>query len=160
MRKIFCYLVLSSALMMASHSWAQQTWRCPGNVYTNDSTEAQKIGDCKPLNSDTVTVIPGPEPSQTQNGSSNADADAERQQNAGQEDALKSQMRAALEAQLEQKRQELDKLQAEYNNGKPQRMGPEFRNYQLYLNRVERLKNEITQKQQEMQQIQEQLSTL
>ncbi len=50
--------------------------------------------------------------------------------------------RAILETELRKEEDRLDSLRREYNNGEPERVGGE-RNYQKYLDRVERLKEDI-----------------
>lgn len=50
--------------------------------------------------------------------------------------------REALENKINEEKDRLEELKSEYKGGTPDRLGSE-RNYQRYLNRVERLKNEI-----------------
>jgi hypothetical protein len=50
--------------------------------------------------------------------------------------------RSILETELRKEEDRLESLRREYNNGEPERVGGE-RNYQKYLDRVERLKEDI-----------------
>jgi hypothetical protein len=50
--------------------------------------------------------------------------------------------RVILEAELRKEEDRLESLRREFNNGEPERVGGE-RNYQKYLDRVERLKEDI-----------------
>src|SRR5690606_6840756 len=50
--------------------------------------------------------------------------------------------RSILEAELSKAENRLESLRREYNDGQPDRLGSE-RNYQKYLDRVERLKEDI-----------------
>jgi hypothetical protein len=54
-----------------------------------------------------------------------------------------SDRRAILGDELRSEEARLVELRAEYNNGEPERLGSE-RNYQRYLDRVQRLKDDIT----------------
>ena len=49
----------------------------------------------------------------------------------------------AIEEKIAEEVRLLEEIKKEYNNGEPDRLGSE-RNYQRYLDRVQRLKDEIT----------------
>ena len=51
--------------------------------------------------------------------------------------------REALESKFAEEANRLEELENEYKGGTPDRLGKERMNYQRYLDRVERLKNEI-----------------
>lgn len=51
--------------------------------------------------------------------------------------------RVAIEEKITEEAKLLEEARKEYNNGKPDRLGSE-RNYQRYLERVQRLKDEMT----------------
>ena len=51
--------------------------------------------------------------------------------------------RVAIEEKIGEEVKLLEEIKKEYNNGEPDRLGSE-RNYQRYLDRVQRLKDEIT----------------
>jgi hypothetical protein len=54
-----------------------------------------------------------------------------------------SNARAILEAELKKAETRQAELVKEYNNGEPEKVGPEHRNYQKYLDRVAELKASI-----------------
>ncbi len=58
------------------------------------------------------------------------------------EDTKNREQRAAIEEKIHEESSRLDELRKEYKGGTPDRLGSE-RNYQRYLDRVERLRNEI-----------------
>ncbi|MFN9210416.1 MAG: DUF4124 domain-containing protein [Betaproteobacteria bacterium] len=60
----------------------------------------------------------------------------------GAQKARDEDRRKILEDELRTERTKLDSLRAEYNNGEPERRGDE-RNYARYLERVERLREDI-----------------
>ncbi len=110
-------------------------YRC-GNEYTNTVQPGQK--GCKLLEGGNVTVVQRPrvaEPVRLASASqaaSRVDGEQQRQRDA---DA-----RQILEAELRKAEARRSELMAEYNNGEPEKMGPEFRNHQKYLDRVADLK--------------------
>lgn len=64
-----------------------------------------------------------------------------------------------LEAELSEEERKLQALQAEYNNGQPERQGNE-RNYQKYLDRTAQLKSDIERSQANVESIRRELSNL
>lgn len=135
------------ALLLAANSSAQsRIYRC-GNTYTNNTSEAQAKG-CKLMEGGNVTVVEGtrvqsqtvrvataPQSVSTGPGQ-RVDADAQRARDA---DA-----RLILEAELKKAEARQAELIKEYNNGEPEKLGPEHRNHQKYLDRVAELKAGIT----------------
>ncbi|SET17529.1 hypothetical protein SAMN05216326_11448 [Nitrosomonas marina] len=115
-----------------------------GNVtYSNvQSRDAEKI-DLPPL-----VVVP----------SVNSDGVDSRIRNRRENKILKGQ-RQELEQQIAEQAQQLDKLKNEYKDGQPDRLGSE-RNYQRYLDRVDRLKKEIGFREANLQTLQRQLEEL
>lgn len=111
-------------------------YRC-GNEYTNTVQPGQK--GCKLLEGGNVTVVSPPREtvrmaSANQVGS-RVEGDQQRQRDA---DA-----RQILEAELRKAEARKNELIQEYNNGEPEKIGPEFRNHQKYLDRVAELKASI-----------------
>lgn len=162
MKKIAIGALLGISVITATPVFAQ-TWRCPGNIFTNNRAEVQRIGNCEVIDNRISVILP--DPSSTTNNSTpdgastgrdgmsagerNNARQAERQ--AQQDQAREQARQRQIDTQLRQARAELSALETEYNNGEPQRMGPEFRNYQMYLDRVERLRTEIGQKRAQIQ---------
>jgi len=67
--------------------------------------------------------------------------------------------RKEIEQRIAEESAQLEITRAEYKSGKPDRLGNE-RNYQRYLDRVERLKNEINGREMSVQALQRELERL
>lgn len=143
-------LLFSLAALAATHVHAQSTriWRC-GNTYTNSQSEAQANG-CKLMDGGNVTVVEG---TRVNNPVRVVAAPAagtpvgggqpsQRIDNADQR-ARDADARLILEAELKKAETRHAELVKEYNNGEPEKLGPETRNYQKYLDRVAELKASI-----------------
>ena len=144
-------LIPVAAVLLSSAALAQgKIWRC-GNTYTNDEAQA-KAQHCKLVEGGNVTVVLGtrvnggapasagsreamlPRPSE-------GAASAERPRVAASDQKTRDgDARAILEAELKKAEARLAELQKEYNNGEPEKLGPETRNHQKYLDRVADLK--------------------
>jgi len=74
--------------------------------------------------------------------------------------ARDSDRRLILEEELKNQEERLAELQKVYRNGEPERLGDESRNYQRYLDRVERMKGEISRMQSDIASIRSELSKL
>ncbi len=142
---------------------AQAVYRC-GNEYTNaikDAKEAQTRG-CKLVEGGNVTVIQTP---RTGGGGAGAAAPVrapsagQRVDNADQR-ARDSDARMILESELRKAETRRSELLKEYNNGEPDKLGPETRNYQKYLDRVAELKASIDRSDAEIASLQRELSRL
>jgi hypothetical protein len=107
---------------------------------------------CKALDLPTLSTIPAPKlPEQpARQGAVNGGAAAGAATGAGNfprvdasaQKSRDSDRRAILGNELRSEEARLVELRAEYNNGEPERLGSE-RNYQRYLDRVQRLKDDI-----------------
>jgi hypothetical protein len=141
------YALLIPLAVAAATSYAQTpVYRCSGNVYTNDANEARAKG-CKTLEGGNVTVVQGTRvnssatvkvataPQTAAGPGQKVEADEQR--------ARDSDARVILEAELKKAEARHAELVKEYNNGEPEKMGPEHRNYQKYLDRVAELKANI-----------------
>jgi hypothetical protein len=120
-------------------------YRC-GNSYTNDKAEAA-AKHCKLVEGGNVTVVQGTRVSGAVKPVSVATApqsaaSPQRVDSADQK-ARDADARAILEAELKKAESRHADLVREYNNGEPERMGPEHKNYQKYLDRVADLKAAI-----------------
>lgn len=148
MKTRYVLIPLALSAMVAGAS-AQTIWRC-GNTYTNDKAEANSKG-CKPVEGGNVTVVQGtkvnaPASTATQPG-------APRQQQrveTGEQRARDAEARAILEAELKKAETRRAELLKEYNNGEPEKMGPEHKNYQKYLDRVAELKAALERNEQDI----------
>ena len=65
-----------------------------------------------------------------------------------------------LEAELRKAEARQADLLREYNNGEPEKMGPEFRNHQKYLDRVADLKSSIERNESDLSGLRRELDRL
>jgi len=142
---LFLIPLAVAAITGSAHAQSAPVFRCSGNVYTNDIAEARAKG-CKTLDGANVTVIQGTRVNsnatvrvatapQASGPAQRVDADDQR--------ARDSDARAILEAELKKAETRQAELLKEYNNGEPEKLGPEHRNHQKYLDRVAELKATI-----------------
>jgi hypothetical protein len=151
MKLNFRALVFALLLPLTWSALAQERiYRC-GNEYTNSPGDAKARG-CRLVEGGQVTVVEGLKPpaaakpkpvtpgaaTPATTARSEAERVASPEQRARDNDA-----RAILEAELRKTEARLAGLRTEYNNGEPEKRGPEFRNHQLYLDRVEEMKASI-----------------
>ncbi len=135
---------LTATFFVAGLSWADlaqaqgRIYRC-GNEYTNTLPPGQK--GCKLLEGGNVTVVQRPRVTESvrlaavNQAASRLEGERQRQRDADARMIIESELRKAEARQAE--------LVKEYNNGEPEKMGPEFRNHQKYLDRVADLKASI-----------------
>ena len=130
-------------------------YRC-GNEYTNTVPPGQK--GCKLVEGGNVTVVQRPRPVENARLAAATqvanDMEAQRQR---QRDA---DARTILEAELRKAELRQAELMKEYNNGEPEKMGPEFRNHQKYLDRVADLKSSIERNESDVSGLQRELGRL
>ena len=163
---------LSAALLGAAAlpaSAQSGVYRC-GNEYTHNAARIEQ-GGCTPLIGGNVTVVratamrtsltqrPSVSSSRSVNvsapsGSSVAapksvDNAAQRTRDLGS--------RNILQTELDKANQQLAELKKEFNNGEPEKMGPEHRNHQKYLDRVASLKSSIARTESDIQGIKREL---
>jgi hypothetical protein len=158
----YALLIPLAAATFAAGSFAQNSptiYRCAGNVYTNNAVEARAKG-CKPMEGGNITVVEGtrvntnaavrvaaaPQSPTAQR----VDADGQRARDADARAILESELKKAEARQLE--------LVKEYNNGEPEKLGPEHRNHQKYLDRVAELKASIARNETDIAGIKRELS--
>jgi hypothetical protein len=133
MKSAFLLFVMTFALGSA-HAADERIYRC-GNEYTNTVTEAQ-AKTCKLISGGNVTVI------QAIKAPPGKPASGPRADTADQR-AKDSDARLILESELKRAEAKQAEMLREYNNGEPERQGPETRNNQKYLDRVAELKAAI-----------------
>ena len=137
-------LVIAMATLAATAAGAHaqtKIYRC-GNTYTNSEAEAKAKG-CKPMEGGNITVVEGTKVNgaattrvaTAPSSSQRVDSFEQKQRDA---DA-----RMILEQELKKAEARRDELQKEFNNGEPEKMGPEHRNEQKYLDRIAELKASI-----------------
>jgi len=139
--------------MAGTASWAQdRIYRC-GNEYTNTVSEAQ-AKNCKLIAGGNVTVVQTPKSAARTAGSPPAgqrvDSADQRSKDSDSRLILESELKKAEARQLE--------LLKEYNNGEPERLGPETRNNQKYVDRVAELKAAIARNVSDIEGIRRELS--
>jgi hypothetical protein len=149
-------LISFAATLFVAGSLAQaqeRIYRC-GNEYTNTVPAGQR-GNCKPLTGGNVTVV------QRQSFVAPlrvaAAAQANRRVDETEQRARDSDARQILEAELRKVESRQQELLKEYNNGEPEKLGPETRNHQKYLDRVANLKADIDRNESDMAGLQREL---
>ena len=137
-----------AAVLIAASSHAQNSltiYRCSGNVYTNDAAEARAKG-CKTVEGGNVTVVQGTRvnngPVRVANAPQAAGGSGQRIA-VDEQRARDSDSRLILESELKKAEARQGELLKEFNNGEPEKLGPEHRNHQKYLDRVADLKVSI-----------------
>lgn len=144
--KIICVLILAvlscSALQVFSGVYKEVDKH--GNVtYTNiESKDAQKV-DLPP-----IMLVPAID-------SEGIEARFRKRR----ENNLIKERREELEQKIAERSEQLEAIKAEYKGGQPDRLGSE-RNYQRYLDRVDRLKNEIKVQEADLEALQRKLEKL
>jgi hypothetical protein len=165
----FLPVLLVAAASVVAHAQGAPTggtriYRC-GNSYTNDAVEAQAKG-CKPLEGGNITVVPGTRVQQAappRSASANpspAPASGGSRVDSAEQRARDADARYILESELKKAESRRAELLREYNNGEPEKLGPETRNHQKYLDRVAELKAAIARSDADVAGIQRELSRL
>ena len=125
------------ALLAGGVQAQDRIYRC-GNEYTNTVSESQ-AKNCKLISGGNVTVVQAQRPAPaTRVASAGQRVDANDQR------AKDSDARLILESELKKAEARQAELLKEYNNGEPEKLGPEGRNNQKYLDRVAELKASIS----------------
>lgn len=133
---IFMLLLVGTSAAQAQ----DRIYRC-GNEYTNTITEA-RAKECKLVSGGNVTIVQAPKI----NGAvrlASAITNAPRI-DAGDQRGRDSDSRMILESELKKAESRQADLLKEFNNGEPEKLGPETRNHQKYLDRVAELKAAIS----------------
>lgn len=149
--------LLLAALSVAGIAHAQdRIYRCAGNEYTNNATQAAERG-CKLVEGGNLTVVAAPKPrpaanptptaervaTATQSGAPAAASSGSRIDTAEQR-SRDSDARAILESELKKIETKQSDLLKEFNNGEPEKRGDELRNNQKYIDRVAEMKAQIS----------------
>ena len=125
-------------LLQLVPAWAQdRIYRC-GNEYTNTVSEAQ-AKNCKLVSGGNVTVVQSQRPAAK---APSPTTPGQRPDTADQR-AKESDSRLILESELKKAEARQADLIRDYNNGEPEKLGPETRNNQKYLDRIAELKASI-----------------
>ena len=147
----YAYLIPLLATLLVANSHAQgqgRIYRC-GNSYTNDAAEARSK-NCKLVEGGYITVVEGTRvQGSSRAGNAPVKMAAAAPSSAGtridstEQRARDSDARQILESELKKAEVRQGELVKEFNNGEPEKLGPEHRNYQKYLDRVAELKASI-----------------
>ncbi len=149
------FLVANLAVAGLAQAQGNRIYRC-GNEYTNTVQPGQK--GCKLVEGGNVTVVQRPRPVEnvrlaaTSQAVANLEAERQRQRDADARMILEAELRKAEARQAD--------LLREYNNGEPEKMGPEFRNHQRYLDRVADLKSSIERNESDLSGLRRELDRL
>jgi predicted lipid-binding transport protein (Tim44 family) len=138
------YLLISIAAVAFSGAASAQgkIFRC-GNTYTNDEVQA-RAQSCKLVEGGNVTVVQGTRvASPPERKVVAAPPTGSQRIDSGEQKARDGEARGILEAELKKAEARLAELQQEYNAGEPEKLGPETRNHQKYIERVAELKANI-----------------
>lgn len=127
---------------------SKPVYRCPGPpvLYTDalSAAEARDKG-CRTIEGAAITVVQAPRPRPVASASAGASRPGEGRVDPASQRARDSDARRILTDELKREEDRLVQLQAEFNNGEPERRGDE-RNYAKYQERVAEMKATIARK--------------
>ncbi|MBV9890317.1 MAG: hypothetical protein JO090_05450 [Rhizobacter sp.] len=159
--------VAVSLVVAASPAWSEGDsgvlYRCPGNDYNNTLTpsEAEKL-HCKKVENAAVSVVRSPERAASASATVPAAAAAAEVRESPESAAMRSRAsssRRQLESRLQSEESKLARLEQEFNGGDPERRKDET-NLQTYLDRVAKMRTDITRKQIEIAEMRRELDKL
>lgn len=143
--RTLCCAVL--ALGLAAPAWAQ-VYRCESDTGVPIYQGTPNGRNCRPLDLAPLTTIPAPKlpaarsPAGAAPNGARAAPEGFPKVDAATQRARDGDRRRILEDELRKEESRLGELKQEYKGGEPDRVGGE-RNYQKYLDRVQRLKDDI-----------------
>jgi hypothetical protein len=158
----YAFLIPLFIAVLAANSNAQSSriYRC-GNTYTNNTAEAQVKG-CKPMEGGHITVVEGTRVQspavRVATAPQSVSAGPGQRVDADNQRARDSDARVILEAELKKAEARQAELIKEYSNGEPEKLGPEHRNHQKYLDRVAELKASIARNENDIAGLKRELS--
>jgi hypothetical protein len=159
-------LVIAAAMALpwGGHAMAQSSdvYMCKGAdgvpEYRNGNPGNSK--DCRRLNLPDVVTVPGARSGGSSGGKAPvASPTAFPKVDSATQKSRDGERRTVLETELQTEEARLAGLRAEYNNGEPERQGGE-RNYQKYLDRVARLRDDISRSEANVASLRRELSGL
>jgi hypothetical protein len=161
--KTHSIFLLAALAAVAVQVQAQQerVWRCAGNEYTNDASDAQRRG-CKVMEGGNITIVQGTRPyvaSAPSASAARSPAGSPRVDGADQR-ARDGEARTVLQSELKKAQDRQAELLKDYNNGEPEKQGSEARNYQKYLDRVAEMKADIARNESDIAGIRRELGRL
>ncbi len=148
-RNAHVLIVAAAWLAVASSAHAQERiYRCDGNEYTNNATTAAQRG-CKLVEGGNLTVVsnaprkPVAPAGERVASVTSTSAPAPSRIDTAEQRSRDSDSRAILESELKKVEAKQAELLKEFNNGEPEKRGPELRNNQMYIDRVAEMKAQI-----------------
>ena len=132
-------------------------YRC-GNEYTNTVTEAQ-VKNCKLVAGGNITIVPANRPP-NRPATGGSSAPPPPRGDSAEQRAKDSDARLILESELKKAEAKQVELIKEYNGGVPEKLGPETRNNQKYLDRIAELKANIARNDSDLAGIRRELGRL
>ena len=160
---IVCALALPHAQVQAQD--AKPVYRCPGPpVLYTDALSAQEARDkgCRTIEGAPITIVQAPKPRPNANPSSTtaaASRPGDSRVDPAAQRARDSDARRILADELRREEDRLAVMQAEYNNGEPERRGDE-RNFAKYAERVAELKAAMQRKEADIAAIKREIAKL
>lgn len=160
-------------LVAASAAWSQERiYRC-GNEYTNNPAPG-RLSNCRAVEGGNLTVVQGTRASGSASGDARpAEPRTPRPPAAGTGSAQRStavdlndqrtresDTRAILEAELRRAEDSLTQARQAFAGGQPDKQGPEFRNHQMYLDRVAQLQAAVQRAEADVASIKRELARL
>ncbi|AGH83803.1 hypothetical protein MAFF241647_20880 [Ralstonia solanacearum] len=149
-----------AALSVQVPAHADDVYLCTGPNGVPEYRNSGNVKGCRKLSLPDVVTVPGTRSPRSGGAAAPAESSGSfpRVDSATQK-SRDSERRRVLEAELSEEERKLQALQAEYNNGQPERQGNE-RNYQKYLDRTAQLKSDIERSQANVESIRRELSNL
>lgn len=148
-----------------SGAWAQEpraVYRCPGPpVLYTDTLSAQEAKDkgCRTIEGAPITIVQAPKPRPATAAAPAASRAGDSRVDAASQRARDSDARRILADELKREEDRLAALQAEYNNGEPERRGDE-RNYARYAERLAEMKAGLQRKEADIAAIRREIAKL
>jgi hypothetical protein len=99
--------------------------------------------NCKPMDLPSLTTVPSPRTPAARAATANASPSDFPRVDGSAQRSRDSDRKRILQDELSREQARLEEIRSEYNGGEPERLGNE-RNYQKYLDRVARLRDDIT----------------
>jgi hypothetical protein len=161
-------IVAGATLALAPLAVGAQIYKCEGAdgvvEYSNSPPAAKSGRTCRTIEVGPITVIPAPKPAPRAQPPAASATAARSPEGFPKVDpvtqrARDDDRRRILQDELTREEARLAELRKEYNNGEPERQGNE-RNYQKYLDRVQRLKDDIERSEANVATIRKELSAL
>lgn len=153
-------IIVSVAVPVPAYAQSSPIFRCEGESGTPTYQNTPGGKNCKQLNLQPLTTVPGPAPRAggKQANSAIAGTGFSKVDSATQRDR-DSDRRRILEDELRKEQSRLSDLRKDFNDGEPERRGDE-RNYQKYLDRVAQMKEDIARSESNVASIKRELSSL